>query len=277
MTPLNYHLLIPTESGVCCLPLADGTCWTIGRGKANAVILVDPGVSRHHAVLQHLDTGDFCISDSGSTNGSFVNGQRVTTPVNLRDGDRLTFGSTELEFRCAPVMAAPTDSACRQKTVLMIQSSECQGEIWYAALTSQKLSVIWKSADTNLAQMIAQIKAAGQSLPDLLLVDIAEIVEHDQNPYAFCRWCHQHYSDLKIILTCGTRMQISPAERKWAIYQGAEDLLPGFQQETLVAGMAATASGVNRVLDVLGWEPLETGSLQSVLRSLHRLTKLVEA
>lgn len=274
--PLKPHLIISTESGIYCLPFVDGTCWTIGRGKANAVVLTDLGISRDHAMLQRLNTGDFCLSDLGSRNGSFVNGQRVTTSVILQDGDRLTFGPIEVEFHGAPVVSATTDSAaCLQKTVLMT-SSEGQGEIWYTALTSQKLSVTWESSDADLAQTIAQIKAAGP-LPDLLLIDIVGIVEHNHNPYAFCRWCHEHYPDLKIILTSGARTEISLAERKWAMYQGAEDLLPGFQQETLVAGMAAVVSGVSRVLEVLGWEPLQQETLHPVLHSLHRLTKHVKA
>jgi hypothetical protein len=101
-------------------------------------------------------------------------------------------------------------------------------------------------------------------------------VKHNHNPYAFCRWCHEHYPDLKIILTSGTRTEIALAERKWAIHQGAEDLLPGFQQETLVAGMTAVMPGVSRVLEVLGWQPLQPGTLHPVLRSLHRFTNRVE-
>lgn len=49
-------------------------------------------------MLQRMETGEFYLIDLGSRNGSFVNGRRVSVPVTLHNGDRLTFGQTELEF-----------------------------------------------------------------------------------------------------------------------------------------------------------------------------------
>lgn len=49
-------------------------------------------------MLQCTETGDFYLIDLGSRNGTFVNGRRVSIPVTLSNGDRLTFGQTELEF-----------------------------------------------------------------------------------------------------------------------------------------------------------------------------------
>lgn len=68
----------------------------IGRGDENEVVLADPSVSRAHALL---DTGEATpvVRDLGSTNGTFVNGQRIFTQE-LRDGDELTFGNTRMRF-----------------------------------------------------------------------------------------------------------------------------------------------------------------------------------
>lgn len=63
-------------------------------------MLPDRWISRNHAMLQCMDTGEFYLIDLGSRNGSFVNGRRVSIPVTLHHGDRLTFGQTELEFYC---------------------------------------------------------------------------------------------------------------------------------------------------------------------------------
>ena len=49
-------------------------------------------------MLQQMETGDFYLIDLGSRNGSFVNGRRVSIPVTLRNGDRVIFGQTEMEF-----------------------------------------------------------------------------------------------------------------------------------------------------------------------------------
>lgn len=94
------YLLLPTETGNRYLPLVGSNCWTVGRGDDNNFVLSDRWISRNHAMLQCTETGDFYLIDLGSRNGSFVNGRRVCIPVTLRNGDRLTFGQTDLEFHC---------------------------------------------------------------------------------------------------------------------------------------------------------------------------------
>ncbi len=51
-------------------------------------------------MLQRMENGEFYIIDLGSRNGTFVNGRRVSIPLTLQNGDRLTFGQTELQFFC---------------------------------------------------------------------------------------------------------------------------------------------------------------------------------
>jgi adenylate cyclase len=94
------YLVLRTESGNRYISLVGSACWTIGRGDDNNFVLPDRWISRNHAMLQLMETGDFYLIDLGSRNGSFVNGRRVTVPVTLRNGDALTFGQTELEFYC---------------------------------------------------------------------------------------------------------------------------------------------------------------------------------
>lgn len=101
------HLVLRTDAGDRRLTLAGSNCWTIGRSEDNAFVIPDRWISRNHAMLQSMETGEFYLIDLGSRNGSFVNGRRVSIPVTLQNGDRLTFGQTELEFYC-PVNH-PTD------------------------------------------------------------------------------------------------------------------------------------------------------------------------
>ncbi len=103
------HLLLRTESGTRRLPLTGSTCWTIGRSEDNNFVLPDRWISRNHAMLQSMETGEFYLIDLGSRNGSFVNGRRVSIPVTLNNGDHLTFGQTELEFFC-PTLNPSFDS-----------------------------------------------------------------------------------------------------------------------------------------------------------------------
>jgi hypothetical protein len=66
----------------------------VGRSTESEIFLVDPSVSRNHAVLE-LRGDEVIVRDAGSTNGTFVNGERVQLRT-LRPGDRVAFGKTEM-------------------------------------------------------------------------------------------------------------------------------------------------------------------------------------
>jgi FHA domain/Protein of unknown function (DUF3662) len=68
----------------------------IGRGDEAEIVLLDPSVSRAHAILE-VTGGGAIVRDLGSTNGTFVNGRRIAQSA-LRDGDELRFGNTRLRF-----------------------------------------------------------------------------------------------------------------------------------------------------------------------------------
>ncbi|HLI96086.1 MAG TPA: FhaA domain-containing protein [Candidatus Baltobacteraceae bacterium] len=66
----------------------------VGRSSESDIFLVDPSVSRMHATLE-LDGDRVVVRDAGSTNGTFVNGERVHVHT-LQPGDRVAFGKTEM-------------------------------------------------------------------------------------------------------------------------------------------------------------------------------------
>lgn len=65
--------------------------FTIGRALECDLTLADLSVSRWHAKLHHED-GGWRLSDLGSTNGTRLNGWRVTKPVEVKAGDMVSFG-----------------------------------------------------------------------------------------------------------------------------------------------------------------------------------------
>ena len=67
-------------------------------------------VSRTHAGLR-LEAGGWLLSDAGSTNGTRLNGWRVTGPVPVRDGDRVTFGAMTLVITESGPRAQPAGVA----------------------------------------------------------------------------------------------------------------------------------------------------------------------
>jgi hypothetical protein len=71
---------------------------SLGRATTNdVVVLLDPTVSRLHAVIERYPTG-FCVRDLGSANGTFVNGEPVRGETRLRTGDELRLGDSRLTF-----------------------------------------------------------------------------------------------------------------------------------------------------------------------------------
>jgi hypothetical protein len=72
---------------------------TVGRAGGCAVLLADDTfVSQLHARLFRHDR-DLFVEDLGSTNGTFLNGKKVSAPVPVRKGDRIQFGRTTMEVR----------------------------------------------------------------------------------------------------------------------------------------------------------------------------------
>lgn len=65
----------------------------IGRDVTNDVVLGDSEVSRQHSRLSRTP-GGYVLEDMGSTNGTFVNGERLTSPRVLNPGDLVGIGET---------------------------------------------------------------------------------------------------------------------------------------------------------------------------------------
>jgi hypothetical protein len=74
-----------------------GTELTIGRAAGCRVTLDDTFVSQMHARVFQRD-GQVLVEDLGSTNGTYLNRQKVTGPVALHAGDELQIGNTVMEL-----------------------------------------------------------------------------------------------------------------------------------------------------------------------------------
>lgn len=70
---------------------------SIGRRRTNDLCLLDTGISRDHARIEYKD-GSYYLVDLGSTNGTFVNGTRVSIKK-IEPGDVIKIGATWLEFK----------------------------------------------------------------------------------------------------------------------------------------------------------------------------------
>jgi len=84
---------------------------SIGRSGTNDLALDDSSVSNLHASLAVDKDGNLSVADTGSTNGTFVNNERIAygKAVRLADGDRVKFGVVEVTFEPVPQPAAPDE------------------------------------------------------------------------------------------------------------------------------------------------------------------------
>lgn len=74
---------------------------TIGRSKDhNDIVVDDVKVSRNHLQMVMDDQGNYSVLDLNSTNGTFVNGRRITGEVPLQITDELKIGDTVLSWQC---------------------------------------------------------------------------------------------------------------------------------------------------------------------------------
>ena len=79
------------------IPVTTGK-FVVGRSRECDVRVDDGNVSRRHFELVQDGPTTWVVADLGSTNGTEVNGQRVSGRKRLDDGDRITIGGTELVF-----------------------------------------------------------------------------------------------------------------------------------------------------------------------------------
>jgi hypothetical protein len=70
---------------------------SIGRVVSNDICLEDPFVSRYHCVIRY-EAGQYVLEDLHSTNGTFVNGERVNAYA-LAEGDLIRIGTSRFEVR----------------------------------------------------------------------------------------------------------------------------------------------------------------------------------
>ena len=87
-------------------PLEEREEYHVGRSSESDLVLVEDMVSRNHAKLAVLNDV-VKLHDLGSTNGSFVNGERVSD-VKLKEGDRVLFGTSIIKLVRSSAVDAPT-------------------------------------------------------------------------------------------------------------------------------------------------------------------------
>jgi DNA-binding response OmpR family regulator len=69
----------------------------LGRAVENEIVILDKRSSREHAVIRR-EGRKLILEDQGSTNGTYLNGERLLNPIQLRDGDQVKVGDVTFTF-----------------------------------------------------------------------------------------------------------------------------------------------------------------------------------
>ena len=91
------------------LVFEEGSRLSVGRTKENDLAIEEISVSKVHASLAIARDGNLIVADTGSTNGTFINGERIFygKAKPLLPGDSLKFGSVEVKLEVMPKQPPP--------------------------------------------------------------------------------------------------------------------------------------------------------------------------
>jgi pilus assembly protein CpaF len=101
-------LLITEKGGEPYRKEFEGPEITIGRVQGNDIVLAKSNISKRHARIVNQD-GELLVIDTKSTNGTYVNGNRIDAPYDLRHGDKVFIGDFTIELAEPPAQDHHTE------------------------------------------------------------------------------------------------------------------------------------------------------------------------
>jgi hypothetical protein len=144
----------------------EGERVTIGKRADNPVALTwDGQASRLHAVLERL-SGSWCIRDVNSTNGTWVNGERVWTERPLRHGDEILVGRTRIFFhedepsaetRTQGAVALPTLTPRERDVLIALCEPVLGGDVFTEPATTRQISEKLVVTEAAVKQHLAHL------------------------------------------------------------------------------------------------------------------------
>ena len=140
---------------------------TVGKAAENDIAVDDDATaSGLHAVLERFAAG-WCVTDLGSSNGTWVNGERIWATRRLRNGDEIRIGHTRLVF-CDPLRPAGAPTEAEQPP---------------PALTTRERDVLVALCRPLLARDMFTEPASTRAIADELVITPAAVKQHLTNLY----------------------------------------------------------------------------------------------
>ncbi len=137
---------------------------TVGTASENDIALDDPAVSHLHAVFERFPAG-WCVTDVGSSNGTWLNGERIWSLQRVRHDDEIRIGQTRLFFRESTGAAEP----------------ETESEDAPPSLTARERDVLVALCRPLLARDMFTEPASTRTIADELVISQAAVKQHLAN------------------------------------------------------------------------------------------------
>jgi len=144
---------------------------TVGRVSDNAFEIPEASVSSHHAEI-HLRGNDIFVKDLGSTNGTFINGEKITEGV-VKPGQILRIGMVEMRLETRD--AAPAAKKLLDQTRVIPQGvklDELEGT--RTPLDFKNTTAFSKKSNKPMVVFIAAVVVVGLILVSLLIIIVVK-------------------------------------------------------------------------------------------------------
>jgi DNA-binding NtrC family response regulator len=145
-----------------------------------------------------------------------------------------------------------------RQTVLILQQRDKYAQFWQQIVRSQRHRTIIEQPQEDLLALIET------HLPDVVFVDMT--LGNNFNPYAFCRECRTAFPQTKIVLIHPPKREVPDAERRWAIYQGAAELIPTPRDPVQVEQY------LTQIAEAVNWDlPIDRERMMTALKAMNLL------
>ena len=133
----------------------------IGRSDHNRIVLSDPLASRDHAMIRRDTSGRCYLADTGSSNGTTLNGRPVTVPTLLADGDTILIGHQRMTFHQPSLRTVRTVEPAQRTMISFSQSL-----VTVLVIDVRNFTVLSRQiGETRVSELMADIfRTAGELL-----------------------------------------------------------------------------------------------------------------